>query len=144
MIIALKINGNYAEYVTKKYSEAIGIAIEAKRAENEHKMTLVKPENRRAFDVEKLETELSKLTDDRYKHTCAMMITTSTGKEILPNLIPILQSDAAHCTSFMGRSLFSLYGMDSNHIMVLLSLMIIADNEKESTWDLFFFCKKIY
>lgn len=136
-VSALNLHGHSAKVFKKNGEESVSIALSCARdAFLRRQSNVVK--TKEIFDTESVRLELEQLTNPDSSHLYGVVFVSSVAKKMVSKLVPVFQADAAHCTSVMRGSLLSLFGSDSNHRMVLLAIMLVCDNEKESVWSLFF------
>lgn len=130
-IEALNNLGHKAKLLTKKKQEMLDTTVGIAREQHRKYPSTV------PFDEAAFRDSLgSTVPSDALFFYGALYVPVS-AVAMVSKLVPVFTADAAHCASVTKGTLFSLYGSDVSHRQVLLALMLVADNESESTWRLF-------
>lgn len=123
--------GHNAKLIMNPREDMVSVALRV--ALENHKKG---PDKDSVFDAVSVREHLEK-NADKASYFYAAMFVSKIARDMISMLVPVFSADAAHCTGPSKGTLFSLYGSDVNHRQVLLSLMIVADNECEDTWSMF-------
>lgn len=73
----------------------------------------------------------------RKKYIYSLLYTPKHATLMMEIMFPVLNTYAAHCKGKTRGTRFAIYCSDDNRRQVLLSLMLVADNEKFKTCSSF-------
>ena len=122
--------GHKAKLVTKGRQEMLGITLRIAPEQNQKTSST-------AFDEAAFRESLSSDMPSDASFFYTVLSVAVSAVAIVSKVVPVFTSDAAHCSNITKGIPFSLYGSIVPHRQVLMAMMLVADNESESTWLLF-------
>jgi len=90
------------------------------------------------FNSDEVSSLLESRTAFAANHLYALLYAPAVAVNMYQRLVPVFQTDAAHCSGKTKGTLFSFYGSDANRRMVLISLMFVCDKRERSHMGLIF------
>ena len=134
----LNILKHSANILVKSTDQYLDVAIKLAREEHHKRTQHSLASSTSTFNEQTIRNDIEEICTADGSHLYGILYTPIVGNEMIKNMVPVYQTDAAHCFGPYRGTIFSIYGRDSNRRMVLLGMMLLFDNESEETWTIFF------
>lgn len=103
--------------------ESLQIPIKCAKHDHDMKNKCKVPSGRRAFNAADVLQQIGHIINPPCDRFRAASYISNLSKALVPKLIPVLQTDAAHGNA--RKNLFSMHGKDGNRKMVLVGLLLL-------------------